>query len=137
MAVNVVGLIVMIFFYLLVLCTGIWASFKSRQKQRECAATEMDMALLGNRGINWLVGIFTMTGEAGAHDTGPDRTGPDRTGLDHTVPDHTRPDHTAPDHTVPDYTGQHHTGPDHTGPDYTRPDYTRPSQWSKTKPPPV
>ncbi|XP_075872822.1 high-affinity choline transporter 1-like [Nelusetta ayraudi] len=61
MAVNVVGLIVMVFFYLLVLGTGIWASFKSKWKQRECAATGMDMALLGNRGINWLVGIFTMT----------------------------------------------------------------------------
>ncbi|XP_068597571.1 high-affinity choline transporter 1-like [Brachionichthys hirsutus] len=61
MAVNVVGVIVMAFFYLLVLGTGIWASFKSKRKQRESAANGMDMALLGNRSINCVVGIFTMT----------------------------------------------------------------------------
>lgn len=63
MAVNIPGLIVIIIFYLLVLATGIWASFKSKRKQKKCAATELEMALLGNRSINWAVGIFTMTGE--------------------------------------------------------------------------
>uniref|UniRef100_A0A3Q3W179 Solute carrier family 5 member 7 n=1 Tax=Mola mola TaxID=94237 RepID=A0A3Q3W179_MOLML len=61
MAVNVPGVIVMGFFYLLVLGTGIWASFKSRRKQKKCAATGIEMALLGNRSINWVVGVFTMT----------------------------------------------------------------------------
>ena len=63
MAVNVPGVIVMVFFYLLVLGTGIWASFKSRRRQKKSAATGMEMALLGNRSINLVVGIFTMTGE--------------------------------------------------------------------------
>ncbi|XP_068604348.1 high-affinity choline transporter 1-like [Brachionichthys hirsutus] len=61
MAVNIPGVIVMVVFYLLVLGTGVWASFKSKKKQKKSAATGMDMALLGNRSINWVVGIFTMT----------------------------------------------------------------------------
>uniref|UniRef100_UPI0037E9273E high-affinity choline transporter 1-like n=1 Tax=Semicossyphus pulcher TaxID=241346 RepID=UPI0037E9273E len=61
MAVNIPGVIVMVFFYLLVLGTGIWASFKSKREQKRSAATGMDMALLGNRNISWVVGIFTMT----------------------------------------------------------------------------
>ncbi|XP_037639126.1 high-affinity choline transporter 1-like [Sebastes umbrosus] len=61
MAVNIPGVIAMVFFYLLVLGTGIWASFKSKREQKKSAATGMDMALLGNRSINLAVGIFTMT----------------------------------------------------------------------------
>ncbi|XP_068604347.1 high-affinity choline transporter 1-like [Brachionichthys hirsutus] len=61
MAVNIPGVIVMVVFYLLVLGTGVWASFKSKKKQKKSAATGMDMALLGNRSINWVVGIFTLT----------------------------------------------------------------------------
>ena len=63
MAVNIPGVIAMVFFYLLVLGTGIWASLKSKREQRKSAATGMDMALLGNRNISLAVGIFTMTGE--------------------------------------------------------------------------
>ncbi|XP_068184073.1 high-affinity choline transporter 1-like [Antennarius striatus] len=61
MAVNVPGVIVMVVFYLLVLGTGIWASFKSKRKQKKSGAPGMEMVLLGNRSINWVVGIFTMT----------------------------------------------------------------------------
>ncbi|CAN9500172.1 unnamed protein product [Ophioblennius macclurei] len=61
MAVNVPGVIAMVVFYLLVLGTGIWASFKSKREQKKSAASRMEMALLGNRGISWVVGIFTMT----------------------------------------------------------------------------
>ncbi|XP_068184116.1 high-affinity choline transporter 1-like [Antennarius striatus] len=61
MAVNIPGVIVMVVFYLLVLGTGIWASFKSKRKQKESGATGMEMVLLGNRSINWVVGVFTMT----------------------------------------------------------------------------
>ncbi|XP_028324680.1 high-affinity choline transporter 1-like [Gouania willdenowi] len=61
MAVNVPGTIVMVCFYLLVLGTGIWASFKSRKVQKKSSASKMEMTLLGNRGISWIVGIFTMT----------------------------------------------------------------------------
>lgn len=69
MAVNIPGVIVMVLFYLLVLGTGIWASFKSKREQKKSAATGMDMVLLGNRDINWVVGIFTMTGEESAADS--------------------------------------------------------------------
>lgn len=92
MAVHVVGLIVIIFFYLLVLGTGIWASFMSRRKQKECAATRMDMALLGNRSINWLLGVFTMTGEEG-HTT-LDQTTLAQIRLYHTTLDKTTQDKT-------------------------------------------
>ncbi|XP_041804066.1 high-affinity choline transporter 1-like [Chelmon rostratus] len=61
MAVNIPGVIVMVFFYLLVLGTGIWASFKSKREQKKSAATGMDMALLGNRSLNCVVGVFTLT----------------------------------------------------------------------------
>ncbi|XP_041804064.1 high-affinity choline transporter 1-like [Chelmon rostratus] len=61
MAVNIPGVIAMVFFYLLVLGTGIWAFFKSKREQKKSAATGMDMALLGNRSISWVVGVFTMT----------------------------------------------------------------------------
>ncbi|XP_041803696.1 high-affinity choline transporter 1-like isoform X1 [Chelmon rostratus] len=61
MAVNIPGVIAMVFFYLLVLGTGIWASFKSKREQKKSAATGMEMALLGNRSISWVVGVFTMT----------------------------------------------------------------------------
>ncbi|XP_068184093.1 high-affinity choline transporter 1-like [Antennarius striatus] len=61
MAVNIPGVIVMVVFYLLVLGTGIWASFKSKRKQKRSGATGMEMVLLGNRSINWVVGIFTLT----------------------------------------------------------------------------
>ncbi|XP_023122537.2 high-affinity choline transporter 1-like isoform X1 [Amphiprion ocellaris] len=60
MAVNIPGVVSMVFFYLLVLGTGIWASFKSKRVQKKNAATQMEMTLLGNRGINCVVGIFTM-----------------------------------------------------------------------------
>ncbi|XP_053272805.1 high-affinity choline transporter 1-like [Pleuronectes platessa] len=61
MAVNIPGVILMLLFYLLVLGTGIWASFKSKREQKKSGANEMEMTLLGNRSINWVVGIFTMT----------------------------------------------------------------------------
>ncbi|XP_059192968.1 high-affinity choline transporter 1-like [Centropristis striata] len=61
MAVNIPGVIAMVFFYLLVLGTGIWASFKSKRERKKSAATQMEMTLLGNRSINLVVGIFTLT----------------------------------------------------------------------------
>ncbi|XP_041645766.1 high-affinity choline transporter 1-like [Cheilinus undulatus] len=61
MAVNIPGVIAMVFFYLLVLGTGVWASVKSKREQKKSAATGVDMALLGNRRISLVVGIFTMT----------------------------------------------------------------------------
>ncbi|XP_053289184.1 high-affinity choline transporter 1-like [Pleuronectes platessa] len=61
MAVNIPGVILMVLFYLLLLGTGIWASFKSKREQKKSGANETEMTLLGNRSINWMVGIFTMT----------------------------------------------------------------------------
>ncbi|XP_078016975.1 high-affinity choline transporter 1-like isoform X2 [Epinephelus lanceolatus] len=61
MAVNIPGVIAMVFFYLLVLGTGIWASFKSKREKRKSGAPGMEMTLLGNRSISLVVGIFTMT----------------------------------------------------------------------------
>uniref|UniRef100_UPI003AAD9AB0 high-affinity choline transporter 1-like n=1 Tax=Centroberyx gerrardi TaxID=166262 RepID=UPI003AAD9AB0 len=61
MALNVPGVIAMVFFYLLVLGTGIWASFKSKRDQKKSEANRMEMTLLANRSISWVVGIFTMT----------------------------------------------------------------------------
>ncbi|KAM9795108.1 uncharacterized protein ACB057_009951 [Neosynchiropus ocellatus] len=61
MAVNVPGLIVMLVFYMLVLATGIWASRKSKRDTKNSSADWTDITLLGNRGINLLVGACTTT----------------------------------------------------------------------------
>ncbi|KAJ0023489.1 hypothetical protein NQD34_003388 [Periophthalmus magnuspinnatus] len=61
MAVNVPGVVVMVLFYLLVLGTGIWASFKSKRDQRKNSAGELESVFLGNRSISLVLGIFTMT----------------------------------------------------------------------------
>ncbi len=63
MSLNVPGLVVMVFFYLLVLATGIWASIKSKQVQKSSQADRTEITLLGNRGINLAVGVFTMAGQ--------------------------------------------------------------------------
>lgn len=61
MSLNVPGLVVMVFFYLLVLGTGIWASMKSKRLQDSSQGDQTEITLLGNRGINLVVGVFTMT----------------------------------------------------------------------------
>lgn len=62
MAVNIPGVIAVVVFYLLVLGTGIWASLKSKREQKKSGASAIEMAVLGNRKINLVLGIFTMTG---------------------------------------------------------------------------
>ncbi|XP_058508337.1 high-affinity choline transporter 1-like isoform X2 [Solea solea] len=61
MAVNVAGVVVMVMFYLLVLGVGVWASVKSQREAKKNRGDKTEMILLGNRGINLLVGTFTMT----------------------------------------------------------------------------
>ncbi|XP_054879401.1 high-affinity choline transporter 1-like isoform X3 [Poeciliopsis prolifica] len=61
MALNIPGVAVMVLFYLLVLGIGIWASVKSKKEAKKGRGDKTEMALLGNRGINLAVGIFTMT----------------------------------------------------------------------------
>lgn len=62
MAVNVPGLIMMLMFYLLVIGTGIWASVKSKKKGKNMQSGSIETSLLGNRSINLVMGVFTMTG---------------------------------------------------------------------------
>ncbi|KAF7661008.1 hypothetical protein LDENG_00270280 [Lucifuga dentata] len=61
MGFNISGLVAMVLFYLLVLGTGIWASIKSKRVERSSTGDRTEITLLGNRGINLVVGIFTMT----------------------------------------------------------------------------
>ncbi|XP_060896351.1 high-affinity choline transporter 1-like [Labrus mixtus] len=61
MALNVPGLVATIIFYLLVLGIGIWASMKSKRDRNRTQANHADMALLGDRKISLVVGIFTTT----------------------------------------------------------------------------
>ncbi|XP_036933316.1 high-affinity choline transporter 1-like isoform X1 [Acanthopagrus latus] len=61
MSLNVPGLVSMVFFYLLVLGTGIWASMKTKQMRKSSQADQTEVSLLGNRGISLAVGVFTMT----------------------------------------------------------------------------
>lgn len=63
MALNVPGLVATIIFYLLVLGIGIWASIRSKRDEIRLQARHADMALLGDRKITLVVGIFTTTGE--------------------------------------------------------------------------
>ncbi|XP_029926918.1 high-affinity choline transporter 1-like [Myripristis murdjan] len=62
MALNIPGVISMVFFYLLVLGIGIWASFKAKKAKKKSQGNKMETILLANRDINWVVGLFTMTG---------------------------------------------------------------------------
>lgn len=63
MALNVAGLLVMGLFYMLILCTGIWASLRSKKEEKKCTGDGMEITLLAGRNINLLVGIFTLTGK--------------------------------------------------------------------------
>jgi len=62
MALNVPGMVMMVFFYAMVLAIGIWASVKSKREAKRSSADQIEMTLLGNRNINLVVGMFTMTG---------------------------------------------------------------------------
>ncbi|KAK9541295.1 hypothetical protein VZT92_001352 [Zoarces viviparus] len=59
MAVSIPGVIVMVLFYLLILGVGIWGSFKSKKERNNSRGDSMETALLGNRSISGVVGIFT------------------------------------------------------------------------------
>ncbi|XP_071394759.1 high-affinity choline transporter 1-like [Centroberyx affinis] len=61
MALNVPGVIAMVFFYLLVLGTGVWASIKTKKEEKKSESNRLEVTLLANRGISLVVGIFTMT----------------------------------------------------------------------------
>ncbi|XP_056265574.1 high-affinity choline transporter 1-like [Pseudoliparis swirei] len=59
MAVGVPGVIAMVVFYLLIFGVGIWASFKSKKERNKSPVESIETAVLGNRSISRVVGIFT------------------------------------------------------------------------------
>nr|XP_043883335.1 high-affinity choline transporter 1-like [Solea senegalensis] len=61
MALNIAGVIAVVVFYILILGTGIWASRKAKEAQKTSTGDRTEIVLLGDRKINLLVGIFTMT----------------------------------------------------------------------------
>lgn len=63
MALNIPGLVMMVFFYLLVLGIGIWASVKSKKLEKSAQNGQMEVSFLANRSVSMVVGVFTMTGE--------------------------------------------------------------------------
>lgn len=76
MALNVPGLVATLIFYALVLAIGVWASVKSRRDEARTQARHADMALLGNRRISLVVGVFTTTGESAPPRLCSDRRSP-------------------------------------------------------------
>ncbi|NXN12124.1 SC5A7 protein, partial [Indicator maculatus] len=59
MSLNIPGLVSLSVFFILTLATGIWASWKSKKDQQNRNLTEM--AIVGGRNINVLIGLFTAT----------------------------------------------------------------------------
>lgn len=64
MAVNVPGLVAVVVFYIIILVMGIWASRKSKKVEKTIVGSKSEVAIVGGRNINVLVGVFTMTGRA-------------------------------------------------------------------------
>lgn len=63
MALNIAGVVAVMVFYLLILGTGVWAAKKAKKAERTRTGDKTEVALLGDRNISLLIGIFTMTGE--------------------------------------------------------------------------
>ncbi|KAH9378040.1 hypothetical protein HPB48_009844 [Haemaphysalis longicornis] len=64
MAINIPGLIAIVFFYVVILVVGIWAGRKSNQVRRgtgEITIGEESNVMLAGRNIGLFVGVFTMT----------------------------------------------------------------------------
>ncbi|XP_061430988.1 high affinity choline transporter 1-like [Lethenteron reissneri] len=61
MATNVGGLVAVIVFYIAILATGVWASRKSRKTEKRSKSMRSEMAMVGDRKMNVIVGIFTTT----------------------------------------------------------------------------
>lgn len=62
MAVNIPGLVAVVFFYIVILLTGIWASRKSKKVGKTFVGSKSELTIVGGRNINTVVGIFTLTG---------------------------------------------------------------------------
>ena len=59
MEVNILGLVVLMVFYLVIIVVG---SVAARVKRRREEGSRMEEAIVAGRDINVIVGIFTMTG---------------------------------------------------------------------------
>jgi high affinity choline transporter 7 len=57
--VNVLGVISIVVFYLLILCIGLWAGRKRKNRGKDCS--KEDEIILAGRNLGTIVGIFTMT----------------------------------------------------------------------------
>ncbi|KAH9372406.1 hypothetical protein HPB48_009630 [Haemaphysalis longicornis] len=66
MAINIPGLLAIIFFYLVILVVGIWAGRKTSEKtkdSKDVTMGEQSNIMLAGRNIGLFVGVFTMTGK--------------------------------------------------------------------------
>ncbi|XP_077373195.1 high-affinity choline transporter 1-like [Festucalex cinctus] len=61
MAVDVAGLVAVTVFYIFILLTGILASRKSKKVEKKCTGQKSEVAIVGGRNINIVIGVFTMT----------------------------------------------------------------------------
>uniref|UniRef100_UPI00398EDCEC high-affinity choline transporter 1 n=1 Tax=Pristiophorus japonicus TaxID=55135 RepID=UPI00398EDCEC len=61
MAIHVDGIVAIVLFYLLILCVGIWAAWKTKNSCAEHAMDRSEAIMIGGRDIGLLVGGFTMT----------------------------------------------------------------------------
>ncbi|XP_019745912.1 high-affinity choline transporter 1-like isoform X2 [Hippocampus comes] len=61
MAVHVAGLVAVVAFYGVILLTGIFAARKSKKLEKKCTGRKSEVAIVGGRNINIVVGVFTMT----------------------------------------------------------------------------
>ena len=78
MALNVVGLVGIIVFYLLILGIGIWAAWKKNNKKSQTSLSngedvtekkdETEEVILAGRSLGLFVGAMTMTGWCGKAD---------------------------------------------------------------------
>lgn len=59
---DIVGLVAIIFFYILILMVGLWAGRKSKSDSDCLEGEKTDEVMLAGRNIGVVVGIFTMTG---------------------------------------------------------------------------
>ena len=62
MAVNVIGIVGIVIFYLIILLLGIWAGCKKSKREDGNEVDETKEVMLAGRGIGLFVGCFTMTG---------------------------------------------------------------------------
>ncbi|VDM46861.1 unnamed protein product [Toxocara canis] len=59
--IDYLGVVAIIFFYLLILIVGIWAGRKAKNVNSMIEGEQTEEVMLAGRNIGTLVGIFTMT----------------------------------------------------------------------------